>query len=82
MSESIITPEQSRALSDANDDWARANAAANRAIDGMAIIPQREPLYKELEADLAIAKADRTEAGERIDAISAAIIAAQGRESA
>lgn len=72
----IETPQR-RALAEANDDWSRANAAANRAIDAMAIIPQTEPLYKELEAELAIAKAERIEAGDRISALSLAVIAAR-----
>lgn len=77
MSESVTTPEQSRALADANDDWSRANTAANRAIDAMALIPHTEPLYRELKQELAIAKADRAVAGDRISAISKQIIDAR-----
>ena len=80
--ETRFTQQQSRELSEANDDWARANAAANRAFHGMAIIPPWEPLYKELEQELAIAEADRIEAGYRIDAISKSIIEATERASA
>ena len=77
MSDTEMMWAQQRTLDDANDDWSRANTAANRAIDAMALIPHTEPLYQELKQELAIAKADRAVAGDRITAISKQIVDAR-----
>jgi len=69
-------------LSAANKDWSRANTEARRAVHAMAIIPRTEPLYAELAAGLAAAKAARTEAGGRISALSLAILDEQRRATA